>query len=215
VTTPSTPKTIKVKKISIFVLFLIASFTMRAQEKEITQEEVKSGLELGVVTFVNQVKTTLGSDVGDNYGEFKTKLIGTSNLSTITTEGENLLSITYQLIKENAGDNEIKVRGYNSFVRAAYFVIDYESKASIPNKALANGATVLFGGDKTSFKGFDAAIDGREAGGGTCEDPRSCAHWYSFGCHAHNVGVWLCEHANLLQGLYYALGIIGILISAF
>jgi len=97
---------------------------------------LKNGLGQGVVSFVKSVKSTLGSDVGANYEEFKTKLIGTSNLTSIPTEGNNLLIMTYELIKENADDNEIIAKGFNAFKLATTNVLNNEASNQNPSKTL-------------------------------------------------------------------------------
>jgi len=99
-------------------------------------DELKNGLGQGVVSFVKSVKSTLGSDVGANYEEFKTKLIGTSNLTSIPTEGNNLLIMTYELIKENADDNEIIAKGFNTFKLATTYVLNNEASNPNPSKTL-------------------------------------------------------------------------------
>jgi len=50
---------------------------------------------------------------------------------------------------------------------------------------------------------------GRAAAG--CGSYSTCAHWYSFGCHLHNVGVWICNKAYLLMGIYYAIQLLTML----
>lgn len=83
-----------------------------------------------------------------------------------------------------------------------------EASNPTPSKTLDNGAKALFGGNENSFRGFDASEAGRAAAG--CGSHHTCAHWYSFGCHLHNVGVWLCNNAYLLMGIYYALQLLGL-----
>jgi hypothetical protein len=123
-----------------------------------------------------------------------------------------LLALTYQLINANADDNQIKAQGYNTFKLAATYVLQNEASNPKPTKTLKNGGNALFGGNEIAFMGFDPLEAGRAAvGGGGCGSYHTCAHWYSFGCHLHNVVVWICNHAYLLMGIYYALQILGML----
>jgi hypothetical protein len=197
------------KKITFLLLFFISFITLNAQD--ISKDEMKKSLEEGIVSFVKSVKSTIGAELGANYEAFKTQLIGASNLGSIPEEGNNLLALTYQLIKDNADDNEIIERGFNTFKLAAAYVLKNETNNPNPSNTLKNGQKALFGGNESSFKGFDPLEDGKVAAGGGCGSYRECAHWYSIGCHLHNAGVWICQHAYLLMGLYYAIQLIGML----
>ena len=206
------------KKITnVLLVFLISIASLKAQNptivgeanQQLTQAEVTKSIEDGVVSFVKSVKSTMGSDFGANYEEFKSKLIGVTNAQNLPVDGNNLLSLTYQLIQSNADENTIKTLGFNTFKLATLYVLNNELTNQNPSKSLNNGGNSLFGSNESAFKGYDASESGRAAaGGGTCPDYRTCAHWYSFGCHLHNTGVWICQHALLLTGIYYAIQII-------
>ncbi len=195
------------KKITFLLLYVISFISVNAQK--ITKDDMRSSLEEGIVSFVKSVKSTVGQDVGANYEEFKSKLIGSSNLASLPIEGNNLLALTYQLIKDNADDNEIKTQGFNTFKLAATYALNNEANNPTPSKTIQNGGNALFGGSESAFKGFDPTEAGRAAAG--CGSYHSCAHWYSIGCHLHNAGVWICENAYLLMGLYYAIQLLGML----
>jgi hypothetical protein len=188
------------KKFKLLFLFLIAIVSVKAQD--ITKEEIKKSLEDGIVSFVQSVKSTKGIQL-DSYENFKLSLIGSNNLKSIPTEGNDLLSITYQLIKENASEAVIVSSGYTIFGKATKFVLETETKNSNPSKTLQNGSIALFGGDETSLKGYDANNAGRSEAG--CGTHQNCAHWYNFGCHINNAAVWLCNHVHLLEAIVLVL----------
>jgi|GEM_PF-2230772 len=189
-----------------FVYTLISIVNVAAQD--LTTEQVKEDIYNGIVSFVSSVKEALPGEYG-TFDEFKLALIGKDNSETITKEGNELLKTTYDLIKVKASAAEIKEKGWRPFAQASRVVLDYEKdEKKYSGVKLQNGSVYLFGGHGSSILNFDEnGVSARAAAGGNCGEHRNC-RWYQIGCHLHNVGVWICEHKDLLAGIAYGVTII-------
>ncbi|GAA4318070.1 hypothetical protein [Flaviaesturariibacter amylovorans] len=184
---------------AVLMFFGIAATT---NAQDITQDEVKQDLRAGVVSFVRSVKGQFRGGTG-NFDEFRLKLIGSANVATITAEGNDLLKVTYELIQQDATEDRIREVGFQPFARAMNLVLNHEAKG-YSGANLENGSVALFGGDASSLAGYDAQA---RTAAGDCPDYREC-RWYQLGCHAHNVGAWLCKNKDVLQAIYYVVQIL-------
>jgi hypothetical protein len=191
---------------------MVAATPLLLFAQKITQEEVQRDLEAGVVSFVHAVRAETKAHMA-SYDDFRNHLIGKRNIPSMPAEGEALLEVTYKLIQENASDDIIVQDGFKPFTAAAKLVLEYEknSGGGKTDGKLNNGSVHLFGGndaDLAKAASYGGRVAAPAAGG--CKDTKDCK-WYQFGCHMHNVGVWLCENKDTLAGIYYVIGIVSII----
>ncbi|GAA4318087.1 hypothetical protein [Flaviaesturariibacter amylovorans] len=177
---------------AVLMFFGIAA---TAAAQSFTQDEMKRDLEAGVVSFVRSVKGQFPGGAG-NFDEFRLKLIGSSNVASITPEGNELLKVTYEFIQQGASDDQIKEAGIRSFARALNVVLHHESKG-YSGADLERGSAALFGGDASGLLGYQPTA---RTGVRDCPDYREC-RWFQLGCHAHNVSTWICKQIQAYEAI--------------
>lgn len=80
------------KKIALlYISALLLGLTTFSQDYP--KQQMKSDLENGIVNLVASIKIAV-PELPQTYEEFKLKLIGSNNLSSITQEGDDLLKAT-------------------------------------------------------------------------------------------------------------------------
>lgn len=82
----------------IFSIILVAIVGFNSHAQGISDKEITEDMQNGIISFVNSVKNTI--ELQSSYSDFKEKLIGSKNMLSITKEGEDLLKVTYELIKK-------------------------------------------------------------------------------------------------------------------
>ena len=170
-------------------LVSLVLFSLNTKAQDYTAADAQSDLENGIVSYVNSIKKVI--EPQNSFDDFKIKLIGPSNVKTITKEGNDLLLTAYNLIISNATESKIKEQGLSPFAKAFSVVLAYEDANGFSGPYLDNGSIYLYGGDSQGLLNYKAEAD-------DCGKIRVCAHWYSIGCHAHNVVVWICNHRETI-----------------
>jgi len=179
------------KKIALlYISALLLGLTTFSQDYP--KQQMKSDLENGIVNLVASIKIAV-PELPQTYEEFKLKLIGSNNLSSITQEGDDLLKATYDFIKNKASTSQIKAQGITPMAKALDVVLSYEKDNGFSGPKLEKGSVYLFGGDAASLLDYKAAAD-------KCGDYRDCK-WFQIGCHMHNVGVWICTHQETIKAI--------------
>ncbi|TAG04556.1 MAG: hypothetical protein EAZ44_04640 [Cytophagia bacterium] len=169
-----------------------SSLKSMSSKSEYDEEKLKIELENGLMSFVNSLRSEYSSEI--DFATFKLNLIGNSNLTTITVEGNALLEKTYQLLSENSDEVTIKREGLKEFAQATLFAIKYVENNISDASAFDKAWVELFGGNEISLKD------------GSLKKP---CKWYQVGCHLSNFWGWLGRNKeNVIKGLEIALKVI-------
>lgn len=98
-------------------------------DENLSKEQVKEDLENGIVNFITSIKSAM-PEKSKSFEEFKIKLIGEANMSSITNEGADLLETVYTLIENDAPQTQIKENGLKPFAIAVKLILEHEGKGN-------------------------------------------------------------------------------------
>ncbi len=164
-------------KKTILILVLMSTVVGLAQKKY-TEESVKSALKQGFVAFVDNVRPAYTR--GDTYNEFKKKVffgdvvLPNYTLPPVPTEGENLLSKSYQLLVANYTSKEMLDNvDYKTFGKAVLFINDYSKDQ---NKSVLDAEIALFGNNGQLLNNNSLLNSTR----GKCK-------WWQLWCHLNQI----------------------------
>lgn len=156
-----------------FIAFLMLSGNAFGQTKN-----VESDLREGKVSFV----TSLGEyyEVGMTYMSFKTKVIGKSNLSNITKEGDALLNESFDLLKSNANTKTIYQSSFKKFGEAIILATKLDPK----NHEL--GFIQVFGSEKY-FSSNSYEVHSLDQVDCAITDLAVKCRWWQLKCHLQEI----------------------------